>query len=296
MAAGGFREFVAGEVLDEDEINDYLMQGVLVFAGTAARGSAITSPVEGQFAFLKDSDQLTYHDGSQWVEFKSGGAAVVSGTTGSPTIVSGTAIGGKTYNTYTFNGAGSMIFSDEGYVDVAVIGGGGGSNSTVFALSAGGGGGGVLFGSTFVSAGTVTVSVGAGGAGNTAEDIRAGKGGVSSFGSVMQINGGAGGYSSNSSGWILNGAAGAGGGEGGVYRHSSAPKPRGSGAGSTVFATNVFDGRVINITGANVTYGAAKATNAGAGGANTGDGAGALSTGAAGQAGGSGRVIVRVEV
>jgi hypothetical protein len=53
MAAGGFREFVAGEILTEDLINDYLLQGVLVFAGTAARGSAITSPVEGQFAFLK---------------------------------------------------------------------------------------------------------------------------------------------------------------------------------------------------------------------------------------------------
>jgi hypothetical protein len=43
MAAGGFREFVAGEILTEDLINDYLLQGVLVFAGTAARGSAITS-------------------------------------------------------------------------------------------------------------------------------------------------------------------------------------------------------------------------------------------------------------
>jgi hypothetical protein len=43
MAAGGFKEFVAGETLDEDEINDFLMQGVLVFAGTAARGSAITT-------------------------------------------------------------------------------------------------------------------------------------------------------------------------------------------------------------------------------------------------------------
>ncbi len=54
MPAGGFKTFVAGEVLDQADINDYLMQGVLVFAGTAARGSAIgTAPVEGQFAFLK---------------------------------------------------------------------------------------------------------------------------------------------------------------------------------------------------------------------------------------------------
>lgn len=68
MAAGGFKEFVAGEVLDQDEINDYLMQGMLVFAGTAARGSAIPSPVEGQFTFLKDSDKTQFFDGSQWVD------------------------------------------------------------------------------------------------------------------------------------------------------------------------------------------------------------------------------------
>jgi hypothetical protein len=38
MAAGGYKEFVAGETLDQDEINDYLMQGMLVFAGTAPLG------------------------------------------------------------------------------------------------------------------------------------------------------------------------------------------------------------------------------------------------------------------
>jgi hypothetical protein len=222
--------------------------------------------------------------------------ATVSATTGSPTISTNVAIGDKTYNIYTFNGAGSVTFSKEGFVDLAVIGGGGGAVSTPFALSSGGGGGGVLFGSTLVSIETVSVSVGAGGAGNSAENVRAGKGGVSSFGSVMKINGGAGGYTSNSNGWNADGVAGAGGGEGGVQRHAPATKARGSGAGSNVFATNVFDGRTINITGSNVTYGAAKATDAGAGGANTGDGAGAATTGASGFAGGSGRVIVRVQI
>jgi hypothetical protein len=40
------------------------MQGMLVFAGTAARGSAITSPVEGQFTYLADSDTVEFYDGS----------------------------------------------------------------------------------------------------------------------------------------------------------------------------------------------------------------------------------------
>jgi hypothetical protein len=35
------------------------MQGVLVFASTAARDAAITSPQEGQFAFTKDTNTMT---------------------------------------------------------------------------------------------------------------------------------------------------------------------------------------------------------------------------------------------
>ena len=44
-------------------------QQIMVFAGTAARGSAIASPTEGMFAFLKDTDTLTYYDGSDWQDF-----------------------------------------------------------------------------------------------------------------------------------------------------------------------------------------------------------------------------------
>jgi hypothetical protein len=114
MAAGGFKEFVAGETLDQDEINDFLMQGMLVFAGTAARGSAITSPVEGQFTYLADSDKVEFYDSTQWVELSTTpGAAVVSATTGSPTL--GTvSSGGTTYNVYSFTGDGSITFSDAG--------------------------------------------------------------------------------------------------------------------------------------------------------------------------------------
>jgi len=34
---------------------------------TGARGSAIASPSEGQFAYLQDTDQLAYYDGSNWI-------------------------------------------------------------------------------------------------------------------------------------------------------------------------------------------------------------------------------------
>jgi hypothetical protein len=60
--------FTAGEVLAASDVNDFLMdQTVMVFAGTAARGSAIPTPSEGMYAHLNDTDSLVYYDGSDWV-------------------------------------------------------------------------------------------------------------------------------------------------------------------------------------------------------------------------------------
>jgi hypothetical protein len=59
--------FTAGEVLAASDVNNFLMdQTVMVFAGTAARGSAIPSPSEGMYAHLSDTDELTYYDGTDW--------------------------------------------------------------------------------------------------------------------------------------------------------------------------------------------------------------------------------------
>jgi hypothetical protein len=80
MAAGlGFKTFTTGDVLTADDVNGYLMQGVLVFASAAARTSAITSPQEGQLSFLKDTNSTEYYSGSAWV--------AVAGTTSSPGVV-----------------------------------------------------------------------------------------------------------------------------------------------------------------------------------------------------------------
>lgn len=66
--------FVAGEVLTAADVQTYLAdQAIMTFAGTAARGSAISSPTTGMFTFQTDTSQLTYWDGSQWVVFTSGG-------------------------------------------------------------------------------------------------------------------------------------------------------------------------------------------------------------------------------
>jgi hypothetical protein len=55
------------------------MQGINVFASTAARDAAITSPQEGQFAFTKDTNSLWYYDGAAWVA--SGATGDIEGVT-----------------------------------------------------------------------------------------------------------------------------------------------------------------------------------------------------------------------
>jgi hypothetical protein len=80
MAAGlGFKTFTTGEVLTAADTNGYLMQGINVFATTAARDAAITSPQEGQFAFTKDTNGLWYYDGAAWVA--SGATGDIEGVT-----------------------------------------------------------------------------------------------------------------------------------------------------------------------------------------------------------------------
>jgi hypothetical protein len=75
MAAGlGFKTFNTGDVLSAADTNGYLMQGVLVFADSAARAAAITSPQEGQTTYLKDTDVIQVYSGAAWVT-KSGGSS-----------------------------------------------------------------------------------------------------------------------------------------------------------------------------------------------------------------------------
>jgi hypothetical protein len=73
--------FTAGEVLAAADVNSFLMdQAVMSFAGTAARGSAIPTPIEGMTTYLEDSDILSIYDGSVWRNQKSGILQVVSTT------------------------------------------------------------------------------------------------------------------------------------------------------------------------------------------------------------------------
>jgi hypothetical protein len=68
------KEFEAFTRLDASDVNTYLMdQSVMSFAGTAARGSAIATPVEGMTTYLNDSNVLSVYDGSVYKTVGVGG-------------------------------------------------------------------------------------------------------------------------------------------------------------------------------------------------------------------------------
>jgi hypothetical protein len=80
MAAGlGYKEFTTGDVLTAADANGYLAsQVVMVFASSAARASAITSPQEGMITYLKDTDVTQYYSGSAYVTIGGGSSPLTT--------------------------------------------------------------------------------------------------------------------------------------------------------------------------------------------------------------------------
>lgn len=82
-----YKVFANGNPLLASELNDNLMQQVIaVFASSSARDATLTSPVEGQFAYLTDTSKLTVYNGSAWEDFSPAGAAPISEKTADYTI------------------------------------------------------------------------------------------------------------------------------------------------------------------------------------------------------------------
>jgi hypothetical protein len=83
MPGLGRKVFTAGEVLTAANTNGYLMdQSVMVFAGTAARSSAIGTPSAGMLSYRSDGTVYEYWNGSSWATLVNPGdiTAVTAGT------------------------------------------------------------------------------------------------------------------------------------------------------------------------------------------------------------------------
>jgi|TARA_R110000851_G_scaffold26129_7_gene74401 hypothetical protein len=136
MALSGYKEFSTGEVLTAANVNDYLMQVVMVFADATARDSGIAGGKrqEGQFYFLKNTNELGFYDGSNFVAFIGDGdiSSVVAGTN----ISGGGTSGAVTLNlaidaavAFADQTASAIVLKDYAETDVAV------SSATTLAIN-----------------------------------------------------------------------------------------------------------------------------------------------------------------
>jgi hypothetical protein len=183
------KEFESFTRLDASDVNTYLMdQSVMTFGGTAARGSAIPTPVQGMVAYLEDSNTIEAYNSTAWVTVANAGTA-------------------------SYNFVQTLYFTSNGTFTKATYpwlrairvkcqggGGGGGGAGTTGAnqQNIGGSGAGGNYAESFITditglASSVTVTRGAGGAGGAAGNNGGTTGGNSSFGSLVIGTGGEGG-------------------------------------------------------------------------------------------------------
>ena len=87
----GFKVWTTGDLISASDFNNYIQEQVIMnFASSSARDSAVSSPEEGMFAFLNDTNTLTFYNGSSWASFiGEGDITGVTITTGSTSGLSG---------------------------------------------------------------------------------------------------------------------------------------------------------------------------------------------------------------
>lgn len=104
MAGLGRKQWSPGDTLTASDVNGYLMdQSVMVFAGTAARASAIPTPSAGMVAY-STATNLEYYNGSTWSAVSIAPAA--PGT--KPITPTSVAVGS---GSATINAGGSVTFT-----------------------------------------------------------------------------------------------------------------------------------------------------------------------------------------
>jgi len=68
MAGAGYKQFADGDVLTAAQVQTFLQdQAVMRFADSSARDAALgTAVAEGMVAYLNDTDEVLFYDGSAW--------------------------------------------------------------------------------------------------------------------------------------------------------------------------------------------------------------------------------------
>jgi hypothetical protein len=250
MPGLGRKTWSPGDTLTASDVNGYLMdQSVMVFAGTAARASAIPTPSAGMVAY-STATQLQVYNGSAWVDLSTGYGVATGGASTAITV------GGTAYTLLTFTSDTNLVVTKAGLFDVYLVGGGGGGGTSGDANAYGGGGAGQIVQMTnFLTAATYTIDVGAAGAGGSS-------GLKSSIGTTISAAGGG-----RGAGYLVAGGFGQNG---------------GSGGGATSGATA---GLAMSLGGNN---GGGSGGNSGAGGGGGAGSAGGAGSGTTGGSAGNG--------
>jgi hypothetical protein len=261
MAGLGRKTFNSGDVLNAADVQGYLMdQAVMVFDGTASRGSAIPTPSAGMVAY-STATQLQVYDGSAWVDLSTGYGVATGGSSTAITV------GGQAYTLLTFTSSSTLTVTKAGLFDLTIVGGGGSGGNGGTSNGPGGGAGSKVEQLTAYFAANQTITIGAGGASNATAGGNGLRGIPSLVGDGLGLGGGAGqGFGGVTTENMSDGNGGGG----------------GAGASNHAGAASIIDG----FTGGTSLGGSAPSRFGGGGGGSAANGGNAAgSTGGAGGAG-----------
>ena len=246
--------FSAGDIVWVHSIGSGTIS-IVAGSGMTLNSAAGTAPTLAQW----EGGVVYFTSASSSIFFRGGGVAPANFSDAATGTYSS---GGVSYKYITFNASSTITITRAGFADILVIGGGGsggGSGGSDSGFGGGGAGGYLAVTDAYLPVGTLTVTIGAGGAGASA--AQGADGGASRLGSFYALGGGA--------GYGKNGGARSGGSGGGGWNGS---------AGATGMGGLGNDGG----------SGSAAAGNYGGGGGGGASAAGANGTGTTGGNGGAG--------
>ena len=66
----GYKVWTTGDLVSASDFNNYVQEQVIMtFANSTARDSAVSSPEEGMFCYLADTNVLQFYNGSSWASY-----------------------------------------------------------------------------------------------------------------------------------------------------------------------------------------------------------------------------------